>query len=93
MDQERLRLLIRRKIQDGRLPLSVTKVQGSPSAGEKCDACEATLSLEQLLLEVTTLNRRHVHLHVLCHQVWDEERQEAPSPVELTFFRAPHAAL
>jgi hypothetical protein len=40
--QERLRLLIRRKIQDGRLPLSVTKVQGSPSAGEKCDACEVT---------------------------------------------------
>jgi len=79
MDPERLRLLIRRKIQDGRLPLSVTKVQGSPSAGAKCEACEATLSLEQLLLEVTTLNRRHVQLHVLCHQVWDEERQAAPS--------------
>jgi len=58
MDQERLRLIIRRKIQDGRLPLSVTKVQGSPSAGEKCDVCEATLSQERLLLEVMTLNRQ-----------------------------------
>jgi len=62
MDQERLRLLIRRKIQDGRLPLGATKVQGSPSAGEKCEACEATLSLDQLRLEVTTLNRRHLQL-------------------------------
>jgi hypothetical protein len=79
MDQDRLRLLIRRKIQDGRLPLSVSKVQGSPSAGEKCDACEATLSLEQLLLEVTTSDGRYVQLHVHCHQVWDEERQAAPS--------------
>jgi hypothetical protein len=71
-----LRLLIRQKVQDARLPyVGITRLQGSPSAGERCDACEVILSQEQLVLEATTLNRRLLMLHVRCYQIWEEERQ------------------
>ncbi len=52
MDQESLRLLVRRKLQDGRLPHDgIRRVAGSPSAGETCDACDAILAMDQLLME------------------------------------------
>ena len=45
MDQESLRLFIRRKIQNGRLPHDgITRVWRSRSDGETCDACDATLA-------------------------------------------------
>jgi len=79
MDQESLRLFIRRKLQDGRLPHdSITRVWSSPSDGETCDACDAILSKEQLLMEAITLvplGRRPFQFHVRCFQVWDHERQ------------------
>ncbi len=56
MDQESLRLLVRRKLQDGRLPHDgIRRVAGSPSAGETCDACDAILAMDQLLMEGITL--------------------------------------
>jgi hypothetical protein len=78
MDQESLRLLIRRKIRDGRLPHDgIKRIWSSPSAGETCDACDATLTLDQLLMEGVTLDlgRRPLQLHVSCFQVWDHERR------------------
>ena len=79
MDQESLRLFVRRKIRDGRLPHdSITRVWSSPSDGETCDACDAILSKEQLLMEVITLvppGRRRFQFHVRCFQVWDHERR------------------
>ncbi|PYN83883.1 MAG: hypothetical protein DMD96_00625 [Candidatus Rokuibacteriota bacterium] len=80
MDQETLRLLIRQKIQNGRLPHdSITRVWSSPSDGETCDACDTILSKEQLLMEGTTLapGRRPFQFHVRCFQIWDHERRAA----------------
>ncbi len=78
MDQESLRLFIRREIQNGRLPHDgTTRVWSSPSDGETCDACDATLAKDQLLLEAVTLDlgRRPLQLHVRCFQIWDHERR------------------
>ena len=80
MDQESLRLLIRRKIRDGRLPHDgIRRVWSSPSAGETYDACDATLTQDQLLMEGITLDlaRRPLQMHVRCFQVWDHERRDA----------------
>jgi hypothetical protein len=75
MDSEALRTLIRRKLQDGRLPLdSVTRAWGSPSDGETCDACDTVLSKDQIVLEGITHRRRSVQFHVTCFQLWEAER-------------------
>jgi hypothetical protein len=80
MDRESLRLLIRRKLQDRRLPHDgIGRVWSGPSNGETCDACDAILSKDQLLMEGVTLDlgRRPLLLHVRCFQVWDHERRVA----------------
>ena len=57
MDQESLRLLIRRKLQNGRLPHDgIRRIWSSPSDGETCDVCDAILSKDQLLMEGVTLD-------------------------------------
>ena len=84
MDQESLRLYIQRRIRDGRLPHDgITKVWSSPSAGEKCDACEAIVSLEQLVMEGNTRapGGRPFTFHVRCFQIWDSETRSASSQV------------
>jgi len=78
MDQESLRLFIRRKLGDGRLPHDgIRRVRSSPSAGETCDACDTVLAMDQLLMEGVTLDlgRRPLQMHVRCFQVWDHERR------------------
>lgn len=80
MDQESLRLLIQRKIRDGRLPHdSVGRVWSSPSAGETCDACDTTVSMDQLVMEGTTPapGKKAFTFHVRCFQIWDSERRAA----------------
>ena len=80
MEQESLRRYIQRKIRDGRLPHdSITKVWSSPSAGETCDAGEAIVSWEQLVMEGNTRapGRRPFTFHVRCFQIWDSETRPA----------------
>ena len=80
MEQESLRLFIRRKIQNGRLPhAGIRRIWSSPSDGQTCDACDATLAKEQLLMEGITLGlgRRRFQFHVRCFQIWDHERRAA----------------
>ena len=79
MNQESLRLLIRAKILNGHLPHNkIPRVWGSPIDGETCDACDAILAKEQLLMEGTTLaGGLPIQFHVQCFQIWDEERRPA----------------
>jgi hypothetical protein len=77
MDQEALRRLIRRKLQDGSLPrVGIKRIWGSPSDGETCDACDTVLAKDQTLMQEVTLDlgRRPLQLHVRCFQLWDHER-------------------
>jgi hypothetical protein len=49
MDQEALRLLFLRKLQNGRLPhYPLNGVWSSASGVETCDVCDAVLAQEQL---------------------------------------------
>jgi hypothetical protein len=78
MDQESLRLLILRKLRDGRLPHDgIKKVWSSPSDGETCDACDTVFAKDQLLMEGVKLDlgRRPLQMHVQCFQIWDQERR------------------
>lgn len=80
MEQESLRLFIRRKIQNGRLShAGIRRIWSSPSDGQTCDACDVTLAKEQLLMEGITLGlgRRRFQFHVRCFQIWDHERRAA----------------
>jgi hypothetical protein len=80
MDHEVLRLLIQRKVRDGRLPHgSISRVWSSASDNETCVACDTILAKEQLVMEGTTVRsgRRALQFHVRCFQVWDSERRSA----------------
>ena len=76
MDQDTLRLLIRRKLADGTLPHdSIPRFWGGPAAGEECDACEALISADQILLEgISSVTKRGYQFHVTCLSIWDSER-------------------
>jgi hypothetical protein len=83
MDAEALRLLIRRKIRDRRLPHdSVRTVRSTPSDGETCDACDTVLTKDQLLMEAVPLGlgQRTFRMHVRCFQIWDFEKRRTFKP-------------
>jgi hypothetical protein len=79
MESEALRLLIRQKLQDGRLPLnSMPRFWGGPSDGEVCDACDKPITKEQLVMEgiaSTLRDTKPVQFHVRCFHIWDHERR------------------
>jgi len=80
MDPEAIRVLIQAKIQDRRLPRrSIRRVFSSPSTGEKCDACETVVSMDQLVVEGVALvpGTRAFKLHIRCFEIWDHERYPA----------------
>jgi hypothetical protein len=80
MDQESLRLLIQRKIRDGRLPQHrTTRIWSSLSVGQTCDACDTIVSQDKLVMEGNTLPpaRRAFKFHVQCFHIWDSERRAA----------------
>jgi hypothetical protein len=76
MEVEALRLLIREKLQDGRLShVQISRVQSRPADGQKCDACEKLITAAQFVVTGTTLaGRGSIQLHVQCFQLWDDER-------------------
>jgi hypothetical protein len=80
LNDEALRLLIWRKLQNGHLPHDgIRAAWSSPSEGETCDACDTVLDKDQLLMEGATLERgrRPLQMHVRCFQIWDQERRAA----------------
>ncbi len=51
MQTEAIRLLIREKLQDGRLPHDgAPKMRGSPGDGATCDACGEIITANQLMM-------------------------------------------
>ena len=77
MDQEALRRVIRRKLQDGRLPHDgLKRIWSGQSDGETCDACDTAYAKGQLLMKGVTLDLggRPLQMHVRCFQMWDHER-------------------
>ena len=82
MDTPALRLLIRQKLSDGRLPRNgIPKVWGGVGSGQQCDACDERVAKTDFVMEGPVLNGgrrgRDVQFHVLCFYIWDDERVEA----------------
>ena len=78
MESEALRLVIRSKLNDGRLPYdSMPRFWGGPGDGEQCDVCETLITKEQLVMEgIASVfsNKKPVQFHVRCFFIWDAER-------------------
>ena len=83
METDSLRLLIRQKLADGRLPHdSIPRIWGGPSQGEKCHACDETIALPALIIEGIALNGSEpLQLHMKCFYLWDTERRGADGVV------------
>ena len=87
MEAEALRLIIREKLNDGRLPYnSMPRFWGGAGDGEQCDACDAVITKEQLVMEgiASTLSDRRkekkpIQFHVTCFHLWDIERRAPKS--------------
>ena len=76
MDAEGLRLVIRVKLADGRLPHdSIPRLWGGPGNEETCDACDEVVTKPQMLMEGIGATGFGVQMHVQCFYLWDAERQ------------------
>jgi hypothetical protein len=80
MDDNSVRLLIRKMLQSGRLPYDIaSKVSGSPAAGEVCAACGIVIDDKQLVMEAMTRNGKgaaSIQFHILCFELWNDERRK-----------------
>ena len=79
MDTPALRLLIRQKLSDGRLPRNgIPVVWGGAGNGQQCDACTEPVAKTDFAMEGPVLDggrrARDVQFHVLCFHIWDDER-------------------
>ena len=83
METDSLRLLIRQKLVDGRLPHdSIPRLWGGPSHDEKCHACDETIAMPALIMEGIALNGSEpLQLHMKCFYLWDTERRGADGVV------------
>ena len=81
MELEAIRVLIRAKMQDGRLPRdSNPRAFGRPGNWQKCAACEETMHKALLMMEVYPLtNEKVVRFHGDCYTLWNEERRALKS--------------
>ena len=83
MEIDAIRVLIRLKLRDGRLPLNgFLQVRVAAGKGEPCDACEITISKLQLGIQGISLaagGGRPLQLHGGCFQIWNAERRVLPS--------------
>jgi hypothetical protein len=79
MEAEALRLLIRSKLNDSRLPYDdIPRMSGGAGSGERCDACDTSITKKQLLVEgiaSTHTEPKPAQFHVKCFYVWDAERR------------------
>jgi hypothetical protein len=78
MDHESLRLLIREKLGDGRLPQECApKIWSSASKWETCGGCDETIEARQMSIDGIDLAGGRVgsiQLHVECFYLWNAER-------------------
>jgi hypothetical protein len=79
MDLESIRVLIRVRMRDGRLPReSAPQAFGQPGNGQKCSACDEILTTDRLMMEVPANNGKIFSFHGDCYLLWLDERRGAP---------------
>jgi len=74
-----LRIRIHYKLESGQLPYDcATKVSGRPATGETCAACDSAID-EGLVMECLVGaggRTAWVRFHVLCFELWNDERRQ-----------------
>jgi hypothetical protein len=79
MDPQVIRDLIRYKLVTGRLSREgASTVFGSPANGEMCAACGSQIPTGQLVIDGVARKgkgARALPFHVLCFEVWNDERR------------------
>ena len=74
--QDSIRRLIQRKLDDGRLQRNcIPHVWGGAGNGEACDGCDETITRKQLLMGAIGAAKKGFQLHVRCFSVWDDLRR------------------
>ena len=77
MDAHATRLLVREKLEDGRLPKTrAERFWARAGAEEICDACESPISKDQMAVEgfAPRIDLMPLLVHASCYQIWDAER-------------------
>ena len=77
MDFRAIRLMIRRKLETGRLPLEKSRrVLGRSASGEACGGCDMTIGVGQVAMDgfVRKAGGRALQLHLRCFEIWTQER-------------------
>ena len=74
MEAKAVRHLIREKLNDGRLPYdSMPRFWGKAGNGERCHACDATISKEEPVMEgiasTPSNKKKPIQFHVVCFQL------------------------
>jgi hypothetical protein len=84
MNNTAVRVQLRQKLADGRLPHnSIPRVWGGAGAGETCQACEEIITKDQFVMEgvSTADDKRGIQFHVQCFMFWDQVRVVPGRPV------------
>jgi hypothetical protein len=77
MDRERLRELIRHKLNNGDLPTAApTEIQVSHGSGATCSACDDPIASSQSEHQLNYPGGRCIRLHFNCTAVWEMQRRE-----------------
>ncbi len=77
MDFGTIRLVIRGKLENGRLPLEkAARVLGRSATGEACDGCGMTIGTGQLAMDGLARGpgNKGMQLHLRCFEIWTQER-------------------
>ena len=78
MDTQAVRILVRAKLRDGRLPVyKISRLLAGPGKGETCNACDTLITKEQLGKEgiVVGDGGRPLQVYAGCFQIWNAERR------------------
>ena len=78
MDEDLIRQLIRRKLQDRRLPRGrASDISAALADGQTCDACgEPIVAKQEAVWAIATQDWISLRFHALCYELWEIERQE-----------------
>ena len=76
MDPEVARQLIRRRLDEGRLPRGrMAEAAVRSGDGQLCDGCGAIVTTDQIAMSgLAVENWRTLEFHVDCFHIWDVER-------------------
>ena len=80
MDEAFVRLVVRAKIEDGRLPRSRSgAVSATKGNNGKCDGCSTPVPPEDVLIRLSLGDAGRFVFHATCFAIWRDERDKMTS--------------